>query len=212
MKAASRCRGYVEGPGGADEIWLPSRYFRIVRNSGTIYSAIGHCLALVGDGSIRRRKNACNAPAAVLSLTKPVPTALRAERRRASAFRCRISRPGRPLRNTTPYGQHAGRARGFGQVFGIHPLIASLTLIVDLMLFGGEVATMGAILPVSIGAGAVLGLIAYLGQRKWYGDDKDSAVIKALVLGFLTAIPTPLPAILSVPSGIVGLIHNLRRK
>ena len=117
-----------------------------------------------------------------------------------------------PTPQYQPYGQHAARARGFGQSFGIHPAIASLTLIVDLMLFGGEVATMGAILPVSIGAGAVLGLIAYLGQRKWYGDSKDSAAIKALILGFLTAIPTPLPAILSLPSGIVGLIHNLRRK
>jgi len=97
-------------------------------------------------------------------------------------------------------------------MFGIHPAVASLTLIVDLMLFGGEVATMGAILPVSIGAGTLLGLIVYLAQRKWYGDDKDSAAIKGLILGFLTAIPTPLPAILTVPSGIVGLVHKWRRK
>jgi len=117
-----------------------------------------------------------------------------------------------PTPQYQPNAQHAAQARGFAQRFGIHPAIATLTLIVDLMLFGGEVATMGAILPVSIAAGAVLGLIAYLGQRKWYGDDKDSAAIKALILGLLTAIPTPLPAILSVPSGIVGLIHNLRRK
>jgi hypothetical protein len=117
-----------------------------------------------------------------------------------------------PTPQYPPYAQHATRTRGFGQAFGIHPAIASLTLIVDLMLFGGEVMTMGAILPVSIGAGAVLGVIAYLGQRRWYGDDKDSARIKALILGFLTAIPTPLPAILSVPSGVVGLIHNLRKK
>jgi hypothetical protein len=111
-----------------------------------------------------------------------------------------------------PYAHHAARARGFSQVFGVHPAMAALTLVVDLMLFGGEVATMGAILPVSIGAGALLGVITYLAQRKWYGDDKESAVIKAMILGVLTAIPTPLPAILSVPSGIVGLIHNLRRK
>ena len=39
-----------------------------------------------------------------------------------------------------------------------------------------------------------------------------SAAIKAMILGLLTAIPTPLPAILSLPSGIVGLIHNLRKK
>ena len=97
-------------------------------------------------------------------------------------------------------------------MFGFHPSIAVLTLIVDSMLFGGNVMTLGALLPVSISAGLVLGFIAYLGQRKWYGDDKESAFIKALVLGFLTAIPTPLPAVLSVPSGIVGLIHSLRRK
>jgi hypothetical protein len=117
-----------------------------------------------------------------------------------------------PAPQYPPYAQHAAKARGFSQVFGIHPAVASLALVVDLMLFGGEVATMGALLPVSIGAGVVLGLISYLAQRKWYGDDKDSAAIKALILGFLTAIPTPLPAILSVPSGIVGLIHNWRRK
>jgi hypothetical protein len=111
-----------------------------------------------------------------------------------------------------PYAVHPAQARGFTQRFGIHPTIAFLTLVVDLMLFGGEVATMGAILPVSIGAGFVLGFISYMAQRKWYGDDKDSAAIKALILGLLTAIPTPLPAILSVPSGIVGLIHNLRKK
>jgi len=111
-----------------------------------------------------------------------------------------------------PFAWHAARARGFSQTFGIHPAIAFLTLIVDLMLFGGEVATLGAILPISIGAGCVLGVIAYLAQRKWYGDDKDSAAIKALILAFLTAIPTPLPAILTLPSGIVGLIHNWRRK
>ena len=118
-----------------------------------------------------------------------------------------------PTPQYTPYAQHhAARARGFSQVFGVHPAMAALTVIVDLMLFGGEVATMGAILPVSIGAGAILGGIAYMAQRKWYGDDKESAAIKAAILGLLTAIPTPLPAILSVPSGIVGLIHNMRKK
>jgi hypothetical protein len=117
-----------------------------------------------------------------------------------------------PTPQAPPYAHHAARARGFSQVFGIHPAVASLTVIVDLMLFGGEVATMGAILPISIGAGALLGTIAYFSQRKWYGDDKESAAIKAMILGLLTAIPTPLPAILSLPSGIVGLIHNLRKK
>jgi len=110
------------------------------------------------------------------------------------------------------FAHHAARAHGFSQIFGIHPAIAFLALVVDLMLFGGEIASLGAILPISIGAGLVLSLITYRAQRKWYGDDKESAAIKALILGFLTAIPTPLPAILSIPSGIVGLVHNLRKK
>jgi hypothetical protein len=91
-------------------------------------------------------------------------------------------------------------------------MVAFLTVIVDMMLFGGEVLTMGALLPLSIGTGFVLGIIAYLAQRKWYGDDKESALIKALAIGVLTAIPTPLPAALYIPSGIVGLIHKWRNK
>lgn len=107
---------------------------------------------------------------------------------------------------------HSGRSRGFGQFFGVHPSIAFLALMVDLMLFGGEVATFGALLPVSIGAGFVLGIITYLAQRRWYGDDNEAASIKALIIGLLTAIPTPLPAALYIPSGIVGLVHKLRGK
>jgi hypothetical protein len=43
---------------------------------------------------------------------------------------------------------------------------------------------------------------------KWYGDDRESALIKALILAFLTAIPVPLPAFLSVPAGIMGLFRH----
>jgi hypothetical protein len=111
-----------------------------------------------------------------------------------------------------PLEHHSGRSRGFGQLFGVHPSIAFLALMVDLMLFGGEVATFGALLPVSIGVGFVLGIITYLAQRRWYGDDSESASIKALIIGLLTAIPTPLPAALYIPSGIVGLIHKVRGK
>jgi hypothetical protein len=110
------------------------------------------------------------------------------------------------------HGAHAAAARGFGQIFGILPSMAFLTLVVDVMLFGGEMGTLGASLPISFAAGGVLAVITFLAQRKFYGDDSESAFIKALILGFLTAIPTPLPAMVYVPSGIVGLVHNLRRK
>ena len=102
--------------------------------------------------------------------------------------------------------------RGFGQVFGLDPRVAFLTVVVDAMLFGGDVATMGAGALLSLPAGVVLGVITYKAQRHWYGDDRESALIKGLVVGLLTAIPTSLPGLLTIPSGLIGLAHMLRRK
>ena len=97
-------------------------------------------------------------------------------------------------------------------MFGIDPRIAVVMLVLDAMLNAGEIASMGLLVPVSLAAGVVLGYVTYRAQRKWYGDDKESAMIKALIVGLLTAIPTPLPEILYLPFGIVGFFHNLRRK
>jgi hypothetical protein len=102
--------------------------------------------------------------------------------------------------------------RGFGQVWGLHPGITLLTLGVDTMLFGGEAVSLGTSFAVSLAAACVLGFITYRAQMHWYGDDSESAAIKAVILAFLTAIPTPLPAFLYVPAGMVGLAHSLRRK
>ena len=102
--------------------------------------------------------------------------------------------------------------RGFSQNFGLDPRIAGLMLIVDLMLNAGDIVSMGLLVPFSIAAGVVLGYITYKAQMNWYGDDRESAKIKAIVVALLTAIPTPLPAILYVPAGILGLLRNARRK
>jgi hypothetical protein len=104
--------------------------------------------------------------------------------------------------------------RGFGQLFGLDPRVAFLTVVVDSMLFGGQIATLGAATIVSVPAGIVLGAITYRIQRHWYRDDRESALIKALIVGLLTALPTSLPGLLTIPSGIIGLVHLLpwRRK
>jgi hypothetical protein len=101
-------------------------------------------------------------------------------------------------------------ARGFAQVFGLDPRVAALTFIVDAMVFGGTVASGGLLLPVAVGAGCILGFISYRAQRRWYGDDADAALIKGCIIGLLTAIPTPLPAVLYVPSAILGALHLVR--
>jgi uncharacterized membrane protein YvlD (DUF360 family) len=99
----------------------------------------------------------------------------------------------------------------FGQLFGLDPRVAFLTLIVDMMLNAGDLVSMGLLLPVSAAAGVVLGYVVYRAQINWYGDDKESARIKALILGLLTAIPTPIPEILYIPAGILGLFHGFWR-
>src|SRR5271170_1122303 len=66
---------------------------------------------------------------------------------------------------------HAVAARGFAQTFGLHPAMALLTFILDVMLFGGELATSGLLIPISLAASIVLGVVVFMAQKKWYGDD-----------------------------------------
>ena len=123
-----------------------------------------------------------------------------------------MTTPNNDVNLTPPQANIPAKARHFAQTFGLDPRIAFLTIVLDTMLFGGAIATWGLIVPFAIATGIVLVFITYKAQIKWYGDDPESALIKGVILGLLTSIPTPLPPILFVPSGILGLIHNLRRQ
>lgn len=102
--------------------------------------------------------------------------------------------------------------RRFGRLFGLDPRIAILALIVDMMLNAGDLVSMGMLLPVSIGAGIALGYVTYRAQINWCGDDPESAKIKAIILGLLTAIPTPLPELLYIPAGVIGFLRGYWKK
>ena len=91
-------------------------------------------------------------------------------------------------------------ARGFGQTYGLHPIPAVTTLVVNAMLFGGTVFTMGALIPLAIGVAAVLGILTYRAQMRFYQDDSETAAIKAAAITLITAIPVGLPAFLTLPS------------
>ena len=93
-------------------------------------------------------------------------------------------------------------------MFGLQPAMAFLTVVADTMIFAGDVGSGGLLLPVAIGAAVVLGVIVFLAQRKYYGDDKECALIKALIVALLTAIPSPLPYALFVPAGVVGFFRR----
>src|SRR5579864_1227857 len=91
------------------------------------------------------------------------------------------SRSSPPPPHLTSNNPHHLAVRGFAQIFGIHPAIAFLTIMVDTMLFGTDVLggvggiltggmTLGASLVFSCVVGSIVGLIAYKAQQKWYGD------------------------------------------
>ncbi|TWB15540.1 hypothetical protein FBZ89_114134 [Nitrospirillum amazonense] len=101
---------------------------------------------------------------------------------------------------------------GFVQTFGLDIRVAILTVIVDTLVFSGTIVSLGTLYFFEIGAGFVLGFVTYKIQKNWYGDDHHAALIKALVIGLVTAIPAPISGLFTVPGGALGLIHMLRRK
>jgi hypothetical protein len=119
-----------------------------------------------------------------------------------------------PLRSEfrpPPREVHDHAAHGFAQMFGLHPIPAITTLAVNAMLFGGQIATVGALTPLVFLTAIVLAYITYKSQMRFYGDDAEAARIKALAVGLLTAIPIGLPAFLTLPSTVVGVVHTLRK-
>jgi hypothetical protein len=103
-------------------------------------------------------------------------------------------------------------SRGLTQMFGLDPRVAILTVLVDLMLFGVDSATLECVAPVGVLVAAALGFIVFKAQRHWYHDDHESALIKAMMIGLLTAIPVPLTPLIAIPAGAVGIIKAIRRK
>jgi hypothetical protein len=93
--------------------------------------------------------------------------------------------------------QHVA-ARGFTQLFGLHPGMTVLLITVDSMLFGGQLATAEFIYPLAVATAFGLGIITYMAQKKWFGDDHESALLKASIVFGLTALPTSIPGFLAV--------------
>ena len=112
---------------------------------------------------------------------------------------------------TSPNNVPAHRG-GFIQTFGLDVRVAILAIVIDFLAFGGDIVSLGALYVVELGAGIVMVFITYKIQRAWYGDDRDSAIIKALVIGLLTAIPVPITGIVAGPAGILGFFNLFRRR
>jgi hypothetical protein len=89
---------------------------------------------------------------------------------------------------------------------GLHPLVAFAMVCVDIMLTASDLVTVAT---VSIAVAAVLTVPCVLLQRYAYKDGWGAAVGKGLIVGILTAIPTPLPAVATGAGGVLGLVGLL---
>jgi hypothetical protein len=110
-----------------------------------------------------------------------------------------------PYSPNNPSVVHKG---GFIQTFGMDVRVAILAVVVDFLAFGGDIVSFGVLYVVELGAAIVLTFVTYKIQRAWYGDDHDSALIKALVIGLLTAIPVPITWLVAGPGGLIGLFRR----
>lgn len=99
--------------------------------------------------------------------------------------------------------------QNISQSLGLHPLVGFGMVAVDLMLFGGEAATVGVTWAISVPVAVALMLPCVLLQRFAYGDSWGAALGKGLLIGLLTAIPTPLPALVPLIGGGLGLMRML---
>ena len=95
------------------------------------------------------------------------------------------------------------------RTLGLHPLTAVGMIAVDGMLFAAEAGTLSALWPVSVAVAAALTIPCILVQRYGYKDPWGLAVGKGMMVGVLTAIPTPLPSVISFTGGALGTASML---
>lgn len=93
---------------------------------------------------------------------------------------------------------------------GLHPLVAFGMLVVDWMLFGTDATGVGW--GISIAVAVVLIIPCILAQKYSYGDDWAMAIAKGLLVGLITAIPPPLPSVITGVGGILGVVGASKQK
>jgi hypothetical protein len=90
---------------------------------------------------------------------------------------------------------------------GLHPFVGFGMTTVDIMLFGESVFTFGAGWIITVPIALALSIPCILIQKNSFGDDWGSAFGKGLMIGVITAIPTPIPAIISSSGGVLGVMN-----
>lgn len=97
----------------------------------------------------------------------------------------------------------------FCQLAGLHPLVVFGMVAVDFMLFGPESASLGITWPISIAVATALTIPCILIQKYKMREPWGLAIGKGGLVGILTAIPTPLPSIVTLFGGALGTVALL---
>lgn len=98
------------------------------------------------------------------------------------------------------------------QFLGLHPLVGFGMFAIDWMMFGGNVASGGLGMVITVPVAIALSVPCTLIQRFSYDDEWGAALGKGLMVGVLTAVPSPLPSVLPLASGALGTAKMLAPK
>lgn len=90
------------------------------------------------------------------------------------------------------------------QMVGIHPLVAIGMCAIDAMLFGVEGLSAGLAIPATVAIALSLSIPCTLVQKYCFGDNWGGAIGKGLMVGIITAIPTPIPSFITGALGCAG--------
>jgi len=93
----------------------------------------------------------------------------------------------------------------FSQLVGFHPLVGFGMIAVDWMLF----VSLGITWLISIPIGIALTIACVLIQKFGMRENWGLAIGKGLMVGLLTAIPTPLPSIITLAGTGLGTVALL---
>ena len=99
--------------------------------------------------------------------------------------------------------------KGFCGMLGLHPLVGFFMIVLDLMLFGAEAATAFLSTPVTVAIGLVSSIPCALVQKYCFDKNWGAAIGKGLIVGILTAIPTPLPSVVTGLLTGAGIVKKL---
>ncbi len=96
------------------------------------------------------------------------------------------------------------------QLFGLHPMVGFGMFTVDWMMFGGNVTTLGLGTALTAPVAIALSVPCALIQRFSFDDGWGAAIGKGMLVGVLTAVPSPLPSVLPLASGVLGTTKLLQ--